>query len=166
MPLNKAISHENSDRHTLRYREVNRSHPLTSPLLDDTPLPSHQAPESPMPATDWIENPDFHPEDIAAIVTISGPALDDDDPGEIYDDWGGELGGEMPRYDQDITEMLCQGEEEEDRDAAKFWGSLEDPLEYEEQEWAHQSNRLEPDDNVRLVDADHWWPWQNEQVSL
>ncbi|KAF7975494.1 hypothetical protein HWV62_9415 [Athelia sp. TMB] len=170
MPLSKAIIHENTAQHTQRHRTLDQTQadPFTSPMIGEVPLAS--SPPSPIlhPAADTIDRTvdtlhgqDFHPEDIGSIT---GPALPDDDPDDIYDDWGGQYGDEMHASED------CPPEEPEDEDediyVARVWGPLEDPLEWEEQQFSFNPDGIEPDDNVRLADVDSWWPWRNEEECL
>lgn len=145
--LRRAIVHEDGRSHVQRYRELDRAHPLTSPLIDDTPLPSPQSYHIPGPAIAPIDPQpqpisDFDPEDIAAIITIPGPALPDDDPNEIYDAWGGAFGEEMLMSEPERPYVTSEGLDGSgvDDDRAGTWGVLEDPLEWEEQHYTHYSD--------------------------
>lgn len=129
-PLSKAIEHEYSAKHTQRVREHDRPTQLSSPLaapmepdagdtldVEETMLNASRSPlgsalygdveaegfREVTPLSDIV--PAYESNQLSSIYdvhTVHGPALPEDNPEQLYDNWG--------------SEVAQVGEEENDRD--------------------------------------------------
>lgn len=149
--LSRAVVHEGSSAHIRRHRDLDRNDPPTSPADQDPYIPSAELSESPplpLPSTAPIissSSDSFQLDDLdpAAIATIPGPALPGDNPDEIYDNWGGAFGMEMAMSEHESCDTTFGGLGSSDRDDpedTRIWGLLEDPLEWEQVQYAHNSD--------------------------
>ncbi|KDQ53774.1 hypothetical protein JAAARDRAFT_209796 [Jaapia argillacea MUCL 33604] len=173
MTIRKAIQHEETEIHVTRIRDLD--FPLSSPgLFASSPIADHQVSDfelpddvatvqTPLPAS--LPGPEYH-----RFVTVQGPALPNDDPNLIYDDWNGPMGDYLPSTEDNGVApypssqlSLDEGNNSPTLDDLPLNALDSDPLAGpetpERDEWA-------PDDGVQLSDVEDWQPWASKEEAL
>lgn len=106
MSRSEAIRHEDVNQHTVLIRETNvpfqqpSSPPhLSSPTQHESSDPPDYQRDSPLPTSSPPIYMDNEIDQWRGLSPMSGPALPEDNPNAIYDDYAGAWGSQMPRID-------------------------------------------------------------------
>ncbi|KAL7285971.1 hypothetical protein ACG7TL_001086 [Trametes sanguinea] len=212
-PLSKAIQHEFTSKHTKRVREYDRPDQFSSPFhsaldefpdnmnigYDDStaniPVPFHSDEHlEARPDPDDLV-PDANPSALNPspydASTIHGPALPEDAPEQLYDNWGGELSISPQPADSSVDEDRSteyssddEGWDEGPNGIASTsspsanpgievmpspdLGPSEDNLVKEQHYNTDSEARLLAPDLVSAIDdeGDLWWPWPDKATCL